>query len=242
MSLIQGTVICEWDAGRGDVLRLIYGPKFNPLLPSTFMAFCPIYADILCRISEYYGFDGWLINIECSLFSAIECLHLTHFLQYLRHKLNQLNSTNMLIFYDSITNSGKLDWQDCLNDQNDIYFKSTDGLFTNYSWKENGPSKSEQLAGERRMDVFTGIDCWGRGTFGGGGFNVHKALRSIAEKTSIALFAPAWTFEYAGSSHFDSYQTRLWVDSKQTIELPRINLPEHDSKPKTPSTWPDTAG
>ncbi|KZV93244.1 hypothetical protein EXIGLDRAFT_717473 [Exidia glandulosa HHB12029] len=46
------------------------------------------------------------------------------------------------------------------------------------------------------LDIYTGIDVWGRGTHGGGGFKSHWALDHIrAAGTSTALFAPAWTWE-----------------------------------------------
>lgn len=67
-------------------------------------------------------------------------------------------------------------------------------------------------AGERHRDVFVGIDVFGRGCFGGGGFNtcevsccevdVHrfvvrfKALAlSYTNELSAAIFAPGWIFE-----------------------------------------------
>lgn len=89
-----------------------------------------------------------------------------------------------------------------------------------------------ELARERRFDVYTGIDFWGRNTFGGGGFNIHKALRQIVKsETSIALFAPAWTFEFLGSSAFEINEERLWLNSKVEPVLPVIE--------KAPTTWPD---
>lgn len=54
---------------------------------------------------------------------------------------------------------------------------------------------------------------WGRNTFGGGGFNCHKALREIQRVgTSTALFAPGWTYENLGAENFDFHETRFWVD------------------------------
>lgn len=48
----------------------------------------------------------------------------------------------------------------------------------------------------RSYDVYMGIDTFGRGTWGGGGFDVHKALGKIRRAgVSAALFAPAWTME-----------------------------------------------
>lgn len=77
-----------------------------------------------------------------------------------------------------------------------MFFDVTDGIFTNYTWKEKFPSQSAAAAGGRAMDVYTGIDIWGRNTYGGGGFNCHKALREINNMTSIALFAPGWYIVY----------------------------------------------
>ena len=57
------------------------------------------------------------------------------------------------------------------------FFDAADAIFTNYAWKTNQPSADALVAGDRRADVFVGIDCWGRNTFGGGGFNVHKVRR-----------------------------------------------------------------
>ena len=48
-----------------------------------------------------------------------------------------------------------------------------------YRWKEAHPATSVSFAGERRLDVYTGIDLWGRNTFGGGGFDVYKVRRSV---------------------------------------------------------------
>lgn len=47
-------------------------------------------------------------------------------------------------------------------------------------------------------DVFVGIDVWGRGSHGGGGFGSFRALAHIDPRAlglSAALFGPAWTWE-----------------------------------------------
>lgn len=68
------------------------------------------------------------------------------------------------------------------------------------------------MAGNRCFEVYSGIDVFGRGTFGGGGFSTNVALANILNKgpnndennntenkawTSVGLFAPGWTFEEA---------------------------------------------
>lgn len=46
-----------------------------------------------------------------------------------------------------------------------------DGIFLNYNWTETGLSSSRALARERKGEVYVGIDVFGRGCPGGGGFN-----------------------------------------------------------------------
>lgn len=107
-----------------------------------------------------------------------------------------------------------------------------DGIFTNYTWKSSFPLDSAFLANERNYDVYTGIDFWGRGQYGGGGFNAHKAIREIVKaKTSVGLFASAWCWEFLGQESFEINESRLWCNSSLTPVLPYVE--------PTPSTWPD---
>jgi endo-beta-N-acetylglucosaminidase D len=89
-----------------------------------------------------------------------------------------------------------------------------DGIFTNYTWTEEHLKKSALHSGARASDVYVGVDVFGRGSFGGGQFNVCEALRVIAEhRLSCGLFAPAWTYEEVRTSSFDVFRyrdTRLW--------------------------------
>lgn len=74
--------------------------------------------------------------------------------------------------------------------------------------------QSAALAGSRAHQVFTGIDIFGRGTYGGGGFTSSAALAQINRyKTSVALFAPGWTFERHGPSRidFETTEDRFWT-------------------------------
>ena len=48
----------------------------------------------------------------------------------------------------------------------------------------------------RRTDILVGVDVFGRGCLGGGGFQCDTALREIRKRNlSVAIFAPGWTFE-----------------------------------------------
>lgn len=55
---------------------------------------------------------------------------------------------------------------------------------------------SASLASSRALSVLAGTDVFGRGTYGGGGFNsAMAALEAMSCGLSAALFAPAWTLE-----------------------------------------------
>jgi hypothetical protein len=41
----------------------------------------------------------------------------------------------------------------------------------NYTWKEDNLKKSVENAGARCLDVYVGVDVFGRNCYGGGGFN-----------------------------------------------------------------------
>ena len=49
-----------------------------------------------------------------------------------------------------------------------------DGIFLNYNWNEQILASSKALASDRSCDVYVGIDVFGRGCYGGGGFNSCK--------------------------------------------------------------------
>ena len=64
--------------------------------------------------------------------------------------------------------------------------------------------------------ALVGIDVFGRGTYGGGGFDSGEAVKEIVKGSQgqgVALFAPAWTLEVAGKggrSNFLQADERFW--------------------------------
>jgi len=51
-----------------------------------------------------------------------------------------------------------------------------DGIFLNYWWKESSLEQSQQFSSElgRLHDVYVGVDVFGRGCCGDGGFNTAE--------------------------------------------------------------------
>jgi mannosyl-glycoprotein endo-beta-N-acetylglucosaminidase len=62
------------------------------------------------------------------------------------------------------------------------YFDLCDGIFLNYNWTAAGLASSAALARERTGEVYVGIDVFGRGCPGGGGYNSCEVIMEHAEK------------------------------------------------------------
>lgn len=72
---------------------------------------------MVCLCLEFH-FDGWLINIENKMESGL-VKNLLLFLYKLNCELKQrVGSHTQIIWYDSIKEDGKLDWQNQLNESN----------------------------------------------------------------------------------------------------------------------------
>lgn len=134
-----------------------------------------MYAERLTELAAYLGFDGWLINIEVKL--DIQFIdNLKEFINHLTKTMHAAVPGSLVIWYDAITIKGALDWQNKLNEYNKPFFDLCDGLFSNYTWKAKYPQESAVVAGERKYDVYMGIDVYGRNTFGGGQWNVCERI------------------------------------------------------------------
>ena len=103
-----------------------------------------------------------------------------------------------------------MSWQNELNSLNKPFFDLCDGIFLNYTWTcpdkdgEDGEVSLDNLANSisaldndsRRTDIFVGVDVFGRGCIGGGGFQCWEPLKEIRSRgLSAAIFAPGWTYE-----------------------------------------------
>ncbi|KAI8092805.1 endo-b-N-acetylglucosaminidase [Halteromyces radiatus] len=217
-----GTFIVENDQMH-ELEQLLHGPLGSQHIgkqdDDPMRLWSPYFADKLVAIAKHYGFDGWLMNIECSFMpfptpAQYKTQQFLSFLDYFREKLHQAIPDSILLWYDSLTIDGELDWQDQLNDKNLPFFKVTDGIFLNYGWKENYPKEASKLAttiDRNPANIYFGTDVWGRGTFGGGGFNSYKGVTtSMKSGTSSALFGTAWTYEHFEQQNFDTLDRLFW--------------------------------
>ncbi|CAJ1076926.1 cytosolic endo-beta-N-acetylglucosaminidase [Xyrichtys novacula] len=187
-------------------------------------------ADKLVQISRCYGFDGWLVNIENSL-SEVAVNNTPLFLRYLTDQMHLRVSGGLVLWYDSVIDSGHLQWQNELNQKNRIFFDACDGFFTNYNWTEQNLEAMKDLGGlgDRQADVYVGVDVFARGQVVGGMFETNKALDVIRKHNfSVAIFAPGWVYEtHEDKSEFPRNQDKFWalLSDSLYVHRPSLSLP-----------------
>ncbi|CAN6856026.1 unnamed protein product [Brassica oleracea] len=78
-------------------------------------------------------------------------------------------------------------------------------------FQESYPNLSAEVAGDRKYDVYMGIDVFGRGSFGGGQWTVDTSLDLLKRNNvSAAIFAPGWVYETAQPPNFHTAQNKWW--------------------------------
>ncbi|KAI6119223.1 glycoside hydrolase family 85 protein [Pisolithus thermaeus] len=255
---ILGVLILEHSESDADGLKLLLGnvPSLSTdsNAASGSIPLSAHYASCLAELAFQRGFDGYLLNFESSLPGGTEQAHaLTAWLILLRAKLrSKVGGHADVVWYDSVIISGELRYQNRLNHCNLPFFLASDALFTNYFWPPNYPALGAAyfltidpvLLGNRPavenvpsrvktlQSVWTGIDVWGRGQYGGGGFNSYRAITHISPQSlglSVALFGPGWTWEseqdkpgWSWERWWD-YEHKLWIGpshSGETVPVP----------------------
>nr|CCC92704.1 putative endo-beta-N-acetylglucosaminidase [Trypanosoma congolense IL3000] len=171
----------------------------------------------LVDMCNAYNFDGYLVNIETGLDETL-AKRLVTFVAMLKRSLNKLrpkgSMERIVIWYDAVTIDGRVVYQNGLTQKNKPYFDVCDGLFINYAWRPYELPISTALAGPRRRDVYVGVDVFGRGVYGGGGYNSFEAIMCAnKEKLSAAVFAPGWTMENESAGRREKFlqaDARMW--------------------------------
>ncbi|KAJ8098244.1 glycosyl hydrolase family 85-domain-containing protein [Lipomyces tetrasporus] len=188
-----------------------------------------LYADIFARLARHYGFDGYLLNMETTMGSPAKARELLNFVEYLKFCLHKVVGPEArVIWYDSLTIEDKIDYQDALNMKTLPFFRAADGLFTNYFWEDRQVYEGAKLAGMLfRLDLWTGLDVWGRKVHYPAKWEIGKALRRIeASGTSLALFAPAWVYEELGAKDFEVNDFSFWYDNVENETKRNISVSE----------------
>uniref|UniRef100_A0A1I8ITY4 Mannosyl-glycoprotein endo-beta-N-acetylglucosaminidase n=1 Tax=Macrostomum lignano TaxID=282301 RepID=A0A1I8ITY4_9PLAT len=174
------------------------------------------WADRLIDLADAGGFDGWLINVEVALPAE-----LVPALQAFVRRLKSKSSLH-IVWYDSVITDGQLLWQNSVNALNEDFLIAAGSILLNYCWTADllkstaGRLAELQSSSSSTLTVYVGVDCFGRGCPGGGGFNCSEAVRMIVEnqQLGVGLFAPGWAYETCRSAaepdEADGDAANLW--------------------------------
>lgn len=185
-------------------------------------------ASQLTHVARFYGFDGWLINLEKTFpISEWNLSKLEAFLGQLASSFDD----GCVIWYDSLTCKNRIDYQNALTEQNLVLAKAAGSILTNYVWTPEKAAATRALALRNDIDpanILCGIDVWAqsskRETYPkdvGGGTGTGLGVAKLAELgLSAGVFGPAWPYE-----HFDclsdtrAVEKTMWTGTALPAEL-----------------------
>lgn len=152
--------------------------------------------ECLVKVTQCCCFDGWLLNIECAV-DRTKIPLLRQFVRRLTERIHEELPDGKVFWYDSVVLSGRLLWQNELNEQNIDFFDVSDGILLNYNWTSTHLTRTARILNDNPIlmaKVFVGIDVFGRGQVAK--FHSRETLSKIKQfNFSVGIFAPAWTFE-----------------------------------------------
>lgn len=225
---VMGTVFFPQAAHGGKIQWL------NDFLQKDDSGSFPI-IDKLIEAAQYFGFDGWFINQETEgsdsdpngLLTAEHAVLMQEFIKAFKAKAGD---SLEIMWYDSMTESGKMDWQNALTDNNKYFVVDEEGnpvadsMFLNFWWTTDTLAPEELLkasaekaaeAGVDPYSLYAGIDIQANGYKTPVKWNLF-APEGQAPYTSLGLYCPSWTF-FSADDFFTDYQereNRLWVNAE----------------------------
>lgn len=203
--------------------------------------------DKMIEVAETYGFDGWFINQETdNLVTSFDDVkdgketekttedgltkeHATLMMELIKEFKETAPETLDIMWYDSMTSEGKMDWQNALTDENKSYLVDgqmnplSDSMFLNFWWNTEKFAKDDLLKESNIKAQKEGIDPYSLYA----GIDVQENGYSTPVKwdlfmnekgkpyTSLGLYVPSWT--YASTDNPDDFQMKeniFWVNSQ----------------------------
>ncbi len=168
-------------------------------------------ADKLIEVMEYYGFDGYFFNEETAV-DYTTAGNLRSMIAYMRQQ-----RPNMLIgWYDSITDSGNLSYQDAVNGSNSGWVSAgVNEFFMNYNWTTqdvNTTVSTMQNLGKSQYEAFAGLDVQQNcmNTYFSSNYLLNNSNKL---KLSLALYCPNSTMGLSGDgADFHEVERQFYVN------------------------------
>ncbi|SDT56870.1 endo-beta-N-acetylglucosaminidase [Actinoplanes derwentensis] len=171
-------------------------------------------ADKLVQVAQHYGFDGWFINQETGGGNAELATEVRNTMTYARSR-----GPVEFMWYDAMTESGPVSWQDGLNSANDAFLQDgtsrvADSMFLDFGWsaaKQTASRTNARALGRSEFDLYAGIDTEASG------YNSSVPWSSVfpdgqPHVTGLGLYRPEWTWKSSTSrADFYTRDARYWV-------------------------------
>ncbi len=147
-------------------------------------------ADKMALVCATYGFDGWFVNAETDGGDARLASDMRDFVARLRAQGLRVT------WYDAMTDTGGVNWQNQLDAHNQEFFTAADTIFLNFDWDRAGLASSARLAerlGRERYAVQAGIDVESNG------WDTPVDWAAVVPTTgpavlSYGFYRPEWTW------------------------------------------------
>ena len=129
-----------------------------------------------------------------------------------------------IMWYDSLTKDGEMDWQNALTEKNDYFLidgdknKVADSMFLNFWWTTDRLAEQELLKASNKRarelglnpyDLYAGIDMQANGTSTQIKWDLLVDDNNIPY-TSLGLYCPSWT--YFSSQSLDEFQLKHFAN------------------------------
>ncbi|MEM0962712.1 MAG: glycoside hydrolase, partial [Bacteroidota bacterium] len=169
-------------------------------------------AEAMVAVARYYGFDGWFINQETEGANAETARAFVEIAA-------AVTAADLHVeWYDAMTESGEVVWQEALNDQNDAFFQQptrevSRTMFLDFGWTADDLRASGERArtlGRDPGDLFAGVDYQARGTAGLSRLAPVLFPDQDPSGVSLALFRPDETL-WQDEENADQRERELWV-------------------------------
>jgi endo-beta-N-acetylglucosaminidase D len=151
--------------------------------------------DKMVELANAFHFDGWFFNCETSGISSHDASAYEDLMKGLTDK------GMIVVWYDSMSTSGDVSYQNELNKSNVVFLKNSSGFFANYGWNQVSLDTSRSTAGDRSGDVYMGVIAWVPPDLTppiniGELYDYNHNISDKSSWLSLGLWAIAWPCEY----------------------------------------------
>lgn len=189
--------------------------------------FCTECVEQLVKVMDFYGFDGWFINIEEFLPTNVKWTDVQQFMIELVKLSKNVNPDAEIHWYDSNYIFNKPSYEECLNKHNVVMFQKdsdivSDGFMLDYSWTKSGVKTSIKEAhnvNRSQYDVYAGV-------YLDSSINkIDQIMTAVDKGLSVALWGLEGFRRTANTrEEFDTNRDNFWNDIDYFIHSKPISV------------------